>query len=240
MKSLRVYRHGEADKNVPVIKDGKKIDVVGGRASDSPPTENGLLHSRQVGNRLLYLVGQGSVDPNRLQFASSTAVRARVLAETARDIVGLTGQPVRMYEDFEELYQGDWEGRDKAKPMIIDGIAYPYLPPHKRPPHYDVGKAEQLEVATARTLRVLSAIALNTPEGGTTAVGSHGITTRLAVNAIMDLSWPGILPTKMDYGAETLIEIDGDSWQIPYAGLPTDESNAPLDRAIWQNVDGIH
>lgn len=234
MKRLRVYRHGEADKNVKAMKNGREIDVVGGRASDSPPTAKGLVHSQRVGERLSYLAGQGLVVPNRLHFASSTAVRARVLMETARDVMGLTDQPVREYDDFEELFQGDWEGRDKEEPMVIDGVSYSYLPPHKRPPHYNVGNAEELEAATERTLRVLSAIALATPEGGTTAVGSHGITTRLAVNAIMRLAHPGILPTKMGYGAETLIEIDGDTWHVPYVGLPTDEPNAPLSRAIWQ------
>ncbi len=233
MKTLRVYRHGEADKNVKVIKDGREIDVVGGRASDSPPTAKGLVHSRRVGERLLYLANQGLVVPDKLQFASSKAVRARMLMEEARDTMGLTDRLVREYDDFEELSQGKWEGKDKEEPMVIDGLAYEYLPPHKRPPHYNIGEAEELEAAAERTLRVLSAIALATPEGGTTAVGSHGITTRLAVNAIMGHDYPGILPTKMDYGAETLIEIDGDSWHVAYAGLPTDEPNAPLSRAIW-------
>src|SRR5947207_312295 len=113
MKTLLVYRHGEAEKNVKAVKNGRKIDIVGGRASNSPPTANGLVHSRRVGERLLYLASQGLVVPDRLQFASSRAVRARVLMQKARDVMGLTNRPVREYSDFEELFQGDWEGRDK-------------------------------------------------------------------------------------------------------------------------------
>jgi|GEM_PF-3838300 len=233
MKTLRTYRHGPAKKNEEVIIDGEKVDVVGGRASDSPLSiPKGPEAARRVGRRWRYLQEQGLLVPEKIIFVASTAKRAIDTISTAMAEAGLTGDIIE-FEDLEEFDQGGWTGLRKDREVTLpDGMRATYVPPHDRDQDYAVGGTETLRGATARTMRIMRAIADITPEGGTALIGGHGITTRLAVNEVAGVD---ILRTKMDYGAETPFVIDDSGqWSVPYAGLPTREPNAPIDQAIWQ------
>jgi broad specificity phosphatase PhoE len=235
MKKLLVYRHGEARKNTQAeVSPGVWEDVVGGRASDSPLTKEGIeRHAVGVGRRILYLCEQGVIEPETTKFFSSTAVRARDTLRIACGIAGLQRRIKSIQYDFEleELDQGEWTNRPKSRPLVLKGGGTAeYVPLSERDLDYTVGGMETLRGVTERTMRALHRAADAVPEGGVGIVSGHGITTRLAAIAITGAD---ILGTRMDFGAETAFVIDGQEWTVPYVGLPTHEPNPPLAQAMW-------
>lgn len=97
MIEIRLYRHAESERNL-------HPEIIGGRSTNTPLSENGLKQAKALGEKLL----QEQYTPSLI--VSSPALRCIQTSQISMDVLGICKDLIIIRDGIQELDQGVAEG----------------------------------------------------------------------------------------------------------------------------------
>ena len=189
-------RHAQSDCNK------NSSHLVGGRASQTPLSPEGIIQAQMLGYRLKR---EGVRFDN---WIASSAVRAIHTAQIVMEIVDPTARLI-IEETIEEISQGDWEGRLRTECYTEE--AYAQIAADNW--NFKAPNGESQREVETRMMAFTNKWIENSTDA-TNAVFTHGIAIKCLMRGIYDWNKKMTFPTDMHNTSMTVVEYKNNGWRV--------------------------